>query len=179
MKNKQEIILAGSGGQGLIMGGVLLAETGIAEGKNVVQSQTYGIASRGGFSQSEVIISEDEIVFQHVENPDVIVVLSQEAMGMYSHCTDATIIYDSDLVKPVAGMKSFGAPFTKAAFDLGNPTSINIVVLGCLVQLVPVVDPDKLENVIDKKFKSNRNNEKALAKGKEMGISLKEAMAKC
>jgi len=178
MKNKQEIILAGSGGQGLIMGGVLLAETGISEGKNVVQTQTYGIASRGGFSSSEVIISEDEIVFQHVEEPDVIVVLSQEAMDMYDN-VDTTIIYDSDLVTPSEGNNRFGFPFTKIAFELGNPASINIVVLGCLVQIKPVVDPDKLAAVVDKKFKSNRNNEKALKKGTELGSSLKEAMAKC
>lgn len=178
MKNKQEIILAGSGGQGLIMGGVLLAETGISEGKNVVQTQSYGIASRGGFSSSEVVISDDEIIFQHVEDPDVIVVLSQEAMDMYDD-VDTTIIYDSDLVIPSKGNNRFGAPFTKTAFELGNPTSINIVVLGCLVQLKPVVDPDSLAAVIDKKFKSNRNNEKALQKGMELGSSLKEAMAKC
>lgn len=178
MKNKQEIILAGSGGQGLIMGGILLAETGIREGKNVVQTQSYGIASRGGFSSSEVIISDDEIIFQHVEEPDVIVALSEEAMEMFCDI-NTTIIYDSDLVKPREGKNFFGVPFTKTAFDLGNPTSINIVVLGCMVQLKPVVDPDSLAAVIDKKFKSNPKNTKALEKGKELGSSLKEAMAKC
>lgn len=178
MKNKQEIILAGSGGQGLIMGGILLAEAGISEGKNVVQTQSYGIASRGGFSSSEVIISQDEIIFQHVEEPDVIVALTEEAMEKFSH-VDTTIIYDSNLVTPREGANFFGVPFTQTAFDLGNPASINIVVLGCMVQLKPVVDPNSLERVIDKKFKSNRNNEKALQKGMELGSQLKEAMAKC
>jgi 2-oxoglutarate ferredoxin oxidoreductase subunit gamma len=178
MKNRQEVILAGSGGQGLIMAGILLAETGMNEGKNVVQTQSYGIASRGGFSSSEVIISDDEIIFQHVEDPDVIVVLSQEAMQIYDGF-DTTIIYDSDLVTPGKGNNRFGAPFTKAAFELGNPASINIIFLGCLLQLKPVVDPAKFAAVVDKKFKSNRNNEKALQKGVELGNMLKEAMAKC
>ena len=75
-KRHFEVILAGTGGQGLILSGILLAEAAILEGKNVAQTQSYGIASRGGLSLAEVIIDTDEIIFQQVQNPDCILALT-------------------------------------------------------------------------------------------------------
>ena len=60
-----EFILAGTGGQGLILAGILLAEAAMLDGRNVVQTQSYGIASRGGLSLAEVIIDDDEFIFKH------------------------------------------------------------------------------------------------------------------
>ena len=75
----REFILAGTGGQGLILAGILLAEAAILDGRNVVQTQSYGIASRGGLSQAEVIIDDEEIIFQQVRKPDCILALTEEA----------------------------------------------------------------------------------------------------
>ena len=61
MTQTSEIILSGSGGQGLILAGQILAEAVIRDGKNAVQTQSYGPEARGGASKAEVIISNDDI----------------------------------------------------------------------------------------------------------------------
>ena len=74
MKTHSELILAGTGGQGLILSGIMLAEAAMLEGKNVAQTQSYGIASRGGLSLAEVIVDEDEIIYQQVRAPDCVAI---------------------------------------------------------------------------------------------------------
>lgn len=170
MEDKYEIIIAGSGGQGLIMAGMLLAESGILEGKNVVQTQTYGIATRGGFSKSEVIIAQDEIIFQEVENPDIIVVLSEEAMQIYKDVADTLVIYDTDRAQAPGRDNFMGFPFTSMAIQLGNPAAINMIVLGLIAELRGVVMPGSLETVIVQKLSSkSRINVQAMHKGMELG----------
>jgi 2-oxoglutarate ferredoxin oxidoreductase subunit gamma len=176
---RNEVVLAGQGGQGLVMGGVVLAEAALYEGKNAVQTQSYGIATRGGFSSSEVIISNDEIIFQHVEKPDVILVLTQESMDMYRD-SDAIILYDSDLMEPVEGPRFHGFPFTQMAIALGNKGTLNIIALGLISELTHIVEPASLEATVTKKFgKKGAVNIKALQKGVELAASIKEKEAAC
>lgn len=175
MKKKFEIVLAGSGGQGLVMGGILLAEAAMSENKNVVQTQSYGIATRGGFSKSEVIVSEDEIIFQQVEKPDMIVALTEEAMQLYDEFVDsATIVYDSDLVEPRRGNKVFGFPFTKTALDLGSAKVLNLIALGLVSETTGIVQKTSLEATITKRFGTkSTSNIKAMNKGIEFASNTK------
>lgn len=169
MQNKYEIVLAGSGGQGLVMGGILLAETAMLENKNVAQTQSYGIATRGGFSKSEVIVSEEEIIFQQVVEPNIIVALTEESMKMYEKFLGSTtIIYDSDLVEPRQGNNIFGYPFTKMAMELGNPNVLNMIALGLVSKLTGVVKTSSLEAAITKRFGNKALNIKAMNKGIEL-----------
>ena len=69
---RYEIRLSGSGGQGLLLGGIILAEGAINDGKNSVQTQSYGPEARGGASKSEVIISSEEIDFPKVRSCDIL-----------------------------------------------------------------------------------------------------------
>ncbi len=71
-----EVLMAGTGGQGLVFCSSFLAEASIKTGKNVVQTQSYGISQRGGFISAEVIIDDGEIMFQQVTKPDVIIAFS-------------------------------------------------------------------------------------------------------
>lgn len=173
---KSEVILAGSGGQGLILGGVMLGEAAMLEGKNVVQTQTYGIATRGGFSKSEVIISDDEIIFQQVEKPNVILCLTQESMDLYKDTPDALILYDSDLIEAQNGNQFHGHPFTKMAIDLGHSGTLNVIALGLISKLLGIVNLESLEAVINKRF-GNKSalNLKALQLGAELAEREKEA----
>ncbi len=119
MNKHSEIILAGTGGQGLILSGILLAEAAMLEGKNVVQTQSYGIASRGGLSLAEVIIDEDEIIFQQVRTPDCVLALSEEAAKKYEAWAAAgvPVLYDSTLATPRSGENFIGRDFTRRASD--------------------------------------------------------------
>lgn len=82
---RREIRLSGSGGQGLILAGIILAEAGgIYDGHEVIQTQSYGPEARGGASRAEVIISDDVIDYPKVVLPDVVLVMSEEACDKYA-----------------------------------------------------------------------------------------------
>jgi 2-oxoglutarate ferredoxin oxidoreductase subunit gamma len=171
VKNRYEVILAGSGGQGLIVCGMILAEAAILEGKNVVQTQSYGIASRGGFSKSEVIISEEEIIFQQVQQPDVLLVLTEQAMSRYSsYRSRVPIFYDSTLVKTAPGPNLYGYPFADLAAKLGHVGTANIIALGAMATVTGMVRAESLERVLNRRFsgKTAEMNIKALCTGIEL-----------
>ena len=81
---KQELRLSGTGGQGLILAGIILAEAALLDGKLAIQSQSYGPEARGGSSKSEVMISEEAIHFPKVTEPNLLLAMSQEAANKYS-----------------------------------------------------------------------------------------------
>ncbi len=88
MQNRYEIRLAGSGGQGLILAGVILAEAaGLYDGKFVCQTQSYGPAARGGASMAEVVISDSEIDYPKAVHPDVLLAMNQKSLDTYGSWT--------------------------------------------------------------------------------------------
>lgn len=167
-----EVILAGTGGQGLILAGILLAEAAIREGKNVVQTQSYGIASRGGLSLAEVIIDTEEILFQQVQKPDCILALTEEAVKKYEAwaAKGVPILYDSTLVKARTGPGFTGYGFTRRAADLGNELGVNLLALGAVASKTDVVKIESLDQMIRKSFKGPavQMNLKALAAGRDL-----------
>lgn len=164
-----EVILAGTGGQGLILAGILLAEAAIREGRHVVQTQSYGIASRGGLSAAEVILDAREIIFQQVERPDCIVALTEEALVAYAPraAGKAPVLYDDGLAKPRPQAPFRGFPFTRTAGALGAPESVNILTLGTLAAVTGAVAVESLAQVVRQRFKGPalERNLKALAAG--------------
>ena len=151
MNYKSEVIIAGSGGQGQIFAATVLAEAAILEGKNVVQTQTYGIAQRGGFSSAEVIIAEDEILYHQVETPDMIIVLNESAVGRYAN-TAATVIYDNSLIQDGKGTNWHGLPFAKIAGEIGDVKVANLVAVGAMLAMSSIVSYDSIVSAIRKKF---------------------------
>src|SRR5689334_19151440 len=79
----QKFLLTGTGGQGLILAAIMLAQAGINAGQNVAQSQSYGPEARGGASRAEVILGYESIQYPKVQNPDFVLTLSQEAYKKY------------------------------------------------------------------------------------------------
>src|SRR4030042_4909584 len=80
MPYRYEIRLGGSGGQGIILMGIILAEAiGIYEGKSVAQTQSYGPEARGGSSKSEVVISDEEIDYPKAMKPDLLLAMNQKS----------------------------------------------------------------------------------------------------
>lgn len=169
----REFILAGTGGQGLILSGVLLAEAAMLEGRNVVQTQSYGIASRGGLSLAEVIIDPEEIIFQQVRRPDCVLALSEEAAKKYEGwpAQGVTLLYDSTLAKPRHGPHFVGLDFTRRASDLGHVGSVNILALGALVAHTQAVQIPTLERLLRNRFRGPalESNLKLLAAGSALG----------
>jgi 2-oxoglutarate ferredoxin oxidoreductase subunit gamma len=156
-KERYEVIMAGSGGQGLVLAGIMLGEAAILEGKVVSQTQTYEAASRGGFSMAEVIIDRREIIYQQVQDPDIVLTLTEETLEKYAYFAenDVPVYYDSTLARSRVGANLTGYPFTKIASDLGKVTAVNILALGSLIATVPMVKAESMEQVIRKRFKGN------------------------
>ncbi len=175
---RYEIRLSGSGGQGLLLGGIILAEGAINDGKNSVQTQSYGPEARGGASKSEVIISSEEIDFPKVRNCDILLSLTQKAYNEYSAGLkeDGILIVDSSVNAVKSGnIKIYSVPIIDSAVkDLGKPMVTNIVALGVLVEITKVITKESLEKaVLDRVPKGTEElNRKALAKGYEIAKSL-------
>ncbi len=152
MAERTEVRLAGEGGQGMILAGIILAEAAtIYEGRNAVQSQSYGPEARGGASKSEVIISAGEIDHPEVLQPDVVVVLSQEAFKKFASTVKPAglLIVDADKVDSSSTPGAVRLPITQLAFDTtGKIITANTVALGVLVGLTGVVSRQALEKAI-------------------------------
>ncbi len=148
-----EIRLAGEGGQGLILAGIILAEAAVRDGRNAVQTQSYGPESRGGASKAEVIISDDEIDYPKVNNPDVLLVMSQLAHDKYvpDLKRGGTLIVDTSNVTACApdGTKVFALPVTDIALKVtGKGISANIVALGALVGATGAVEIESVRMAV-------------------------------
>ncbi|MDR0453475.1 MAG: 2-oxoacid:acceptor oxidoreductase family protein [Deferribacteraceae bacterium] len=170
---KHEIRLSGSGGQGLITAGIILARAAaLFDGKNAVQTQSYGPEARGGASKAEVIISDAEINYPKVRTPDVLVALTQESLNKYIKDvkSNAVIIVDSMLVKkpPQGEFRVYTLPIIHTASDIvGSILTANIVTLGVLNKIYPLVTDDALIKTVTEMFssKSADMNIKALKEG--------------
>jgi len=151
---RHEIILSGAGGQGLILAGAILAEAaGVFEGKEVVQTQSYGIQARGGASQSTVIISNERIHFPEVLTPDILLCLSQESYENYAPNlrNGGLLVVDQHLVdvdRLRADINLLAFPFTAEAEKMNRRIAANIIALGTLAVVTSVVKPESIAKAI-------------------------------
>lgn len=147
---RQEVRFAGFGGQGLLLAGIILGKTAcLHAGKQAAQTQSYGTEARGGASQCNVVIDEKEITYVGVVNPDVFVVMSQEAYDkLIGEVNEGGVVfYDSDLVriKENLGVRQVSVPSTSAAKDLGRQMVANVVMLGAMVEGTKILDADQVK----------------------------------
>jgi 2-oxoglutarate ferredoxin oxidoreductase subunit gamma len=149
-----EIRIAGFGGQGIIRAGLILATAAaIYGGKNAVETQSYGPESRGGACKSEVVISDGEIDFPKVTEPDVLIAMSQEAYNTYVDTVKkrGSLFLDSDLVpkeKVTSHVRVFRVPATKIAEEVGKSLVANVVMLGALTSITNLVSPKSIKKSI-------------------------------
>ena len=152
MAERYEIRLSGSGGQGLITAGIILAEAaGVHDGKFVCQSQSYGPEARGGASKAEVIISDEEIDYPKAIKPDVLLAMNQKSCDLFFFDLKlrGILIVDSGLVKQLPTTRAVGIPFTQIArTEVGREMVANIVALGSIIALTRIVSPDSLKAAV-------------------------------
>ena len=152
MPYRYEIRLSGSGGQGLILMGIILAEAiGIYGGKYVAQTQSYGPEARGGSSKSEVIVSDEEIDYPKAIKLDLLLAMNQKSCDEFfpDLKPDGLLIVDSTFVTQLPTPKAFQIPFTRIAREKFKKEVVaNIVALGALSQLTPVVSLKAVESAV-------------------------------
>ena len=144
-----EIRLCGSGGQGIILASIVLAEAaGIHEGYHVSQTQSYGPEARGGRCKAEVVISSNPIDYPKALQLDMMLAMNQASCDAY--CFDfkpnGLLLVDSGLVGQVPTSRVVALPFTKIARKVaGKDLAANIVALGALGHFCPLLSTAGLE----------------------------------
>jgi len=180
MSDKQEIRLAGFGGQGIILSGHILGKAAaLFEKKEAVFTQSYGPEARGGSCSADVVISDTTIHYPKVGEPDILVLMSQGALNTYggSIRQNGMMILDADLVKLESepqGITVYRVPFTRLAERLGKTIVANIVMLGALAALAPVTSYESMkESVLSSIPRGTEElNIAAFDRGYEYGRSL-------
>ena len=168
-----EFRLSGSGGQGLLLAGIVLAEAAILEGKNAVQTQSYGPEARGGASKAEVVVSDEEIDYPKAVDPDYLLALTAEsyrnygpAMGKGLIIVDASIPLQADIAA-----RAVAVPILETASEgIGKKVVANMVALGVLGGLSKVASPASLEAALRNRVPKGTEelNLKALQAGLEL-----------
>lgn len=177
---RTEIRIAGFGGQGVVLAGVLLGTAAaVTDGRRAVQTQSYGAATRGGGARSEVVVSDDPIIYPRVIHPDILVAMSEEAMQKYGGDMrpGAFLFIDNDLVKQVGreDVRLVGAPVSNLAQqELGRTIVANLVMCGIVVAKTEVVSVAGMEAAIRQNVppKTIDLNLKAFRRGLELGQTL-------
>ena len=175
---KEEIIIAGFGGQGVLSMGKILAYSGLMEGKEVSWMPAYGPEQRGGTANVTVIVSDDKISSPILSKYDTAIILNQPSLEKFESRVKpgGILIYDGyGIINPPTrkDIKVYRIDAMDAANEMNNAKAFNMIVLGGLLQLRPIVT---LENVIKglKKTLPERHhhlipmNEEAIKKGMEL-----------
>jgi 2-oxoglutarate ferredoxin oxidoreductase subunit gamma len=139
MQMRTEIRIAGTGGMGVVLAGVILGHAAaVYANMEALQSQSYGSEARGTAAKSEVIISDVPIKYPKVRESDYFVVMSQKALDLYLSGAKrgSVLLVDPDLVDTsgVEGYEIVEVPAMKTADELGLRLVSNMVMLGALVQ---------------------------------------------
>ena len=143
---------AGFGGQGVVLSGFILGRAAcLHAGKNAAMTQNYGPESRGGACSADVVVEDKEIAMPVFDQPDVLILLSQEAANKNSAWIPGAklVLIDEDLVHLEGeDPRVQKAPFTRMATTLGRRIVANIVMLGTLTARSHLVPPEAMEEAI-------------------------------
>lgn len=178
-----QIKIGGEAGQGVILAGVVLAESAVRDARHVAQSARYGAAVRGGEATADVVLSDAPIDHPHVEHPDALVVLSQPIWEKLvpAQAPGTTVLFDPFFVSPGAapdGVRVFEIDATERAIDrFGKGTAANFIMLAALVELTSAVGRGSLEAAVTETVSARfrETNLAALDLGRELARAASEA----
>jgi 2-oxoglutarate ferredoxin oxidoreductase subunit gamma len=170
------MVFSGSGGQGVITAAIILAEAAVIyENLIAVQSQSYGPEARGGSTRTDVIISDTEIYFPKVTQPNVLVCLTQEAYNKFYPIIrpGGTLITDTRFVKTERRVdaRQIELGMYQAVMEtIGKPIVFNICMLGAVIALTGLVRPESIIRVLETRipFSLLEMNQQAL----DLGINI-------
>lgn len=150
---RYEVRIAGLGGQGIVLLGVVLAKAIASNDKlHVVQTQSYGPESRGGAVRADLVISDEPVDYPKVRKADVLVVMSQAAFDAYlgDLKESGTLVFDPGLVTPETRrsmtLKEVNA--TKKASQVGKVLLANMIMLGALLNIINLASKEAVINAL-------------------------------
>ena len=182
-KTRQEIIVTGFGGQGIILAGRILGmAAALGDGRESTLVQSYGPESRGGACAAQVIISEDTIQYPYIKTPDLLVCMSQAAYDKYVDelKPGGLLLTDKDLVKARGDRDYFSIPATRMAEELGRKMMANIIMVGFTTAVAGVISVDAAKDAVTSSVPkgTEKMNIQAFTKGYDYGLSKLKARAK-
>jgi 2-oxoglutarate ferredoxin oxidoreductase subunit gamma len=175
-----EIRIAGYGGQGVILSATVIGKAAciFQEGYSTM-TQAFGPEARGGSSSAQVILSDDPILYPYVTQPDILVVMSQEAATRFIPQMKpwGILITEQELVRVdhyPAGVRAFGVPATRLAEELGRKVVLNIVMVGFFGAVTGLVEAESLRQAVADSVPPalQKLNLEAFDKGHEYGQKL-------
>jgi 2-oxoglutarate ferredoxin oxidoreductase subunit gamma len=184
MAKRYEIRLSGSGGQGIILSGIILAEAlGLYGGKFVAQTQSYGPEARGGSSKAEVIASDEEIDYPKAIKLDLLLAMNQKSCDEYYRDLkdDGILIVDSTFVNQVPTSRAIQIPFTKIAREKFRKEIVaNIISLGAITEFMDIISPKAMEAAVLARVPkgTEKLNRDALKTGLMTARKVKKSMKK-
>jgi len=175
---RQEIVITGFGGQGIVLAGQILGKAAsLIDQKESTLTQSYGPEARGGACSAQVIISSSAVHYPYVRNPDILVCLSQEGYNKFHGLMKekAMVLVDQDLITGImSGIHDlYVIPATRMAEELGNKMMANVVMLGFFTAITNAVSPGALRSTVAETVPA-RTREKNLAafdKGYDYGLA--------
>jgi 2-oxoglutarate ferredoxin oxidoreductase subunit gamma len=174
-----EIRIAGFGGQGVILSAIVIGKAAsIVEGHHATMTQNFGPEARGGACSAQLVVSDRPILYPYVTNPDIMVIMSQEAYTRFSPelRRGGLMLIEQDLVRvssiPV-GTRVYGVPATRIAEELGKRMVLNIVMTGFFGAVSGLLQRDSLRQAVESSVPSafRELNLKAYDKGFDYGLA--------
>ena len=153
--DKMGLILAGSGGQGVILASVILAEAAVNAGQYVAQSQSYGPEARGGACRGEVLISDQPIGYTKVQTPTCVVALTQKAFDEYCRDLPEECFVLADMDIDTKGSRNGNCilrlPILESARnEIGRPQTANMIAVGCINELLNISNRSQMKRAVAK-----------------------------
>lgn len=173
----ERVIIAGSGGQGIMLLGKVLVEAALSEGKFVTWLPAYGPEVRGGAAHCMVIISDEEIGSPYIDKADTLVIMNQLSLAKFKNRVknNGLMVLNSSLAKADGNLKIkiLKGDFTDIALNLGNIKTANMVALGSYLAQKKIVAHESVVDVMKKiapkdKPELLKINQEALKKGMEL-----------
>src|ERR1041385_5737661 len=175
-----EIRIAGFGGQGVILAAAIIGKAScIFQNNYATMTQSFGPEARGGSSSAQVILSDEPVTYPYITQPDILVVMSQEAFTRFSpELRDGGIlIVEQDLVRVSglpSGIRLYSVPATRLAEELGKKMVLNVVMVGFFGAVTGLLDPEHLRKAVADSVPPafQKLNLEAFDKGFAYGVNL-------
>ncbi len=156
---RYEIGIVGSGGQGIVLMGTILAEAvALREGIFVAQTESYDTAVRGGKAESNLVVSDEEIDYPGILGFDLLLLLAQQGYerNLEKLKEQGLLVVDSEFVREVIWSKILRIPFTEIAREKFNDIRVaNMIALGALTELCKYIPSSAVEASISSSFKGD------------------------
>jgi len=174
--SRENIIVSGAGGQGIMLLGKIIASSAMKENKHVTWLPAYGAEVRGGTAHCMVIISDEPIGSPYILKADTLIIMNEPSLEKFQHRLNpkGLLLFNSSFVKAnLAQTNCFGWPFTDIALKLGNAKVANMVALGSYISRARTLKKETILRVIVEMAPAGKQdliaiNKKALEEGMQL-----------